>query len=110
MYAKDLIRGTIRTIVLKLLQENGKMYGYQITQKVKEVSKGEIALTYGALYPTLHKLESEGFLKTQTREVNNRLRKYYLLTAKGKKAAKIKVEEYASFANIMNQLILSRSK
>ena len=40
------------------------MYGYEITRKVEELTSGKIVLTYGALYPVLHKLESEGVLVT----------------------------------------------
>ena len=55
MYSKNLIKGTLQTIVLKQLEENGRMYGYEITQKVKEISDHKIEITEGALYPTLHK-------------------------------------------------------
>ena len=65
MLQTDLIKGSIRTIVLKLLKENGRMYGYEITRKVEELTEGRIKLTYGALYPVLHKLESEGVLVTE---------------------------------------------
>ena len=66
MYSKELIRGTLKTIILNLLSENGKMYGYEITQKVKILTDSKIKLTEGALYPTLHKLEAEGFVKTSS--------------------------------------------
>ncbi len=109
MFSNELIRGTLRTIVLKLLAEEEKLYGYQITQKVEEVSKGNIKLTYGALYPTLHKLEDEGLVKTTSVEVDNRLRKYYSLTVSGRKVAEEKIAEYKSFTETMKRLILSKS-
>ena len=109
MYSQDLLRGTLRTIVLKLLIENKKLYGYQITQKVERESQGKIKLTYGALYPILHKMENEGLLKSETMEVDNRLRKYYLLTETGKVASKQKIEEYAAFSKTMQNLILAKS-
>ena len=49
MYSKELLKGTLKTIILKLLSESDRMYGYQITQKVKEVTEGKINLTEGAL-------------------------------------------------------------
>ncbi|OEJ99851.1 PadR family transcriptional regulator [Roseivirga misakiensis] len=107
MYSKELIRGTLRTIILKLLSENGEMYGYEITQKVKELSSNEISLTFGALYPTLHKLEKEGIVTTKSREVDNRTRKYYALTDAGNEAARIKIEEYFQFAKMMNLIMIS---
>ena len=62
MKSKEFIRGTLKTIILKLLSEKEKMYGYEISQRVAELSKDEIQLTYGALYPILYKLESEKLL------------------------------------------------
>ncbi len=47
----EFLRGTLKTIILKLLAEYGKMYGYEITQSVKERTQGELILTFGALYP-----------------------------------------------------------
>ena len=83
IYSSELIKGTLKTIVLKLLADNKKMYGYEITQKVKEITKGELKITEGALYPALHKLEAEGVLEVEIENVDNRLRKYYKLTEPG---------------------------
>ena len=78
-----LYKGSLNTIILKLLQQHTKMYGYEITQKVKEITKGELKITEGALYPALHKLEAEGLLEVEMLKVDNRVRKYYMLTEKG---------------------------
>lgn len=61
MHSTELLKGTLQTIILKLLQDNGKMYGYEITQKVKDSSEQSIVLTEGALYPALHKMEAKDF-------------------------------------------------
>lgn len=105
MLSKEFIRGTIKTIILKLLAQNKKMYGYEITQRVAELSKKEIILSYGALYPVLYKLESEGLLITTTEIVDNRARKYYSLTAAGKKVAKVKVSELQEFNRILGLIV-----
>ena len=97
MKSKEYIKGTIKTIVLKLLSENERMYGYEISQRVKELSDGDIELTYGALYPILYKLESEQLLITTSEVVDNRVRKYYSLTSQGKEVAKVKVSELQKF-------------
>ena len=93
MNANPLLKGTLQTIILKLLEDNDRMYGYEITQKVKEVTKGEIVLTQGALYPALHKLEADGLLETSTEIVDNRVRKYYKLTEQGEKDVVFKMKE-----------------
>jgi DNA-binding PadR family transcriptional regulator len=64
--SSSMLKGSLQTILLKLLHENGKMYGYEITQKVKVITNGEIKLTEGAIYPSLHKLVAEGLLITHT--------------------------------------------
>jgi PadR family transcriptional regulator PadR len=58
--SNEYVRGTLKTIVLNLLAEHERMYGYEITQEVKDRTRGAIALTFGALYPVLHKLEQDG--------------------------------------------------
>ena len=80
MKNSQLYKGSLNTIIMKLLEENGKMYGYEITQKVKAITLGELNITEGALYPALHKLEAEGLLDVEVEKVDNRLRKYYKLT------------------------------
>lgn len=81
------------------------MYGYEITQKVKEITKGEIKLTEGAMYPSLHKMEADGYLETSTEQVDNRTRKYYALTASGEKALDLKVRETSSFIENLRLLL-----
>lgn len=110
MSGGEFIKGTIKTIILKLLAQNKQMYGYEITQRVAQLSKDEIKLTYGALYPTLYKLEAEGLLVTTTEIVDNRARKYYSLTAEGKKLAKVKVSELQKFNEILRTILADNTK
>ena len=97
MISTELLKGSLKSIVLKLLAENGRMYGYEITQKVSELSGGKIKLTFGALYPVLHKLESDGSVITESEVVNNRTRVYYKLTPAGTSMAEEKIEELREF-------------
>ena len=107
MASNEFIRGTIKTLVLKLLSEKDKMYGYEISAKVKELSNEEIQLTYGALYPILYKLESEGLLTTESELVDNRARKYYSLTKKGNDVAKEKVSELQQFMETVKGILIA---
>lgn len=105
MSSNTLIKGSLQTIILKLLEENEKMYGYEITQKVKELTAGEIKITEGALYPALHKLEAEGLLTTEIQQVDNRVRKYYSLTKDGQKEVSSKISELQAFVENMQRII-----
>ena len=105
MISGELLKGSLKTIVLKLLKENGRMYGYEITRKVEELTAGKISLTYGALYPVLHKLESEGILITESENFNNRIRIYYSLTPKGDSVVAEKIKELAEFVESLQRII-----
>lgn len=105
MYTSELIKGTLKTIVLNLLKENKRMYGYEITQRVKEKTDGKIQITEGALYPTLHALEKNGELETEEEYIGKRVRKYYKLTKKGFSTADEKVNEFSDFMNTMKFLL-----
>lgn len=105
MISTDLLKGSLKTIILKVLEENGRMYGYQITRKVEELTKGSIILTYGALYPVLHKLEDEGVLVTESENFNNRIRIYYKLTPGGKSVVAEKIRELNEFIETMKQIV-----
>jgi DNA-binding PadR family transcriptional regulator len=102
---QKLYKGSLQTIILKLLEENDKMYGYEITQKVKELTKGELNITEGALYPALHKLEADGLLDVEVAKVDNRLRKYYKLTENGTKETVSRLAEMEDFLKTMQSLV-----
>ncbi len=104
LYSSELIKGTLKTIVLKLLAGN-RMYGYEITQRVKELTFDKIQITEGALYPTLHALEAEGLVTVESEYIGKRVRKYYSLSQEGKTRTVEKVNEFADFINTMKFLL-----
>ena len=101
----DLFKGTLSTILLNLLEQHGKMYGYEITQKVKAITDGGFNLKEGALYPALHKLEAEGLVETSSEMVDGRMRKYYELSSGGQTAALNKIEEARAFIKTLQLLL-----
>lgn len=105
MSQQNLYKGNLRIIILKLLTDKEKMYGYEITQKVKELTKGKLNITEGALYPALHKLEAEGMLEVEVVKVDNRLRKYYKITGEGSKEIKLGLNELEEFIKTLQNII-----
>ena len=97
MYNKELTKGTLQPIILKLINGRDKMYGYEITQEVKALTLGKIDISEGALYPILHKLEAKGILETEKVYIGKRVRKYYSVTKEGKKAVVEISEEINDF-------------
>lgn len=104
MVSQEILKGTIKPLIIKLISENGKMYGYQITQKVKILSDNKINITEGALYPALHKLVEEGILITETTTIDNRIRRYYFLSESGKECANTKLEEVKNSILVLAQM------
>ena len=109
MYNKELTKGTLLPIILKLISKNDKMYGYEITQKVKEITKGKIDISEGALYPILHKLESDGILETEKVYLGNRVRKYYRITSSGQLAIVEITNELNDFISTLNLIFNSKT-
>jgi len=105
MKNSQLYKGSLTTIIMKLLEENGRMYGYEITQKVKGITAGALNITEGALYPALHKLEADGHLAVEVEKVDNRLRKYYKLTETGEKETVNRLAELEGFIKNMQALV-----
>ena len=105
MISRELIKGTLKYMVMNLLQKEGRMYGYEITRVLHEKSAGRIKLTFAALYPVLHKLEAEGLVQTETENVNNRIRMYYTLPDSGKRKALLLLNEFNDYLSLMQSLI-----
>lgn len=105
MYSKELIKGTLKPIILKLLEDYERMYGYQITQEVKKLSDGKIQITEGALYPLLHKLEAQNIIVVEKEMIGKRVRKYYRLSKSGKVIMQEKVQELSDFLGTLSLLL-----
>ncbi len=99
-----LLNGTIEVMMLEVIS-NGPTYGYEITQTVLDRSSGQFALKEGSLYPALHRLERDKMLEAYWSEHEGRRRKYYKLTAVGRKALQSRKQEWQSFANAVNSVL-----
>ena len=105
MYSKELLKGTLSAIILNLLAENKKMYGYEIFQRVKELSDGKILLKDGSLYPALQKMTKDGILSYQEEFIGKRVRKYYYLTPEGEAEKARCLEELKDFLATLNKVV-----
>jgi len=105
MVSNELLKGTLKTIILSLLEEKGRMYGYEMTKEVEKLTDGKVKITWGGLYPTLHKLEADHLIVAEEVNIGKRLRKYYTLTESGNNSAKEKVQEFIDFVAIMGKIL-----
>jgi len=110
MYSKELLKGTISAIILKLLSEHEKMYGYEISMRVKELSQGKILLKDGSLYPALQKMTNDGLLSFKEETVGGRVRKYYYITQQGQKEKTQHVNELKDFISTLNKIVFPELK
>jgi PadR family transcriptional regulator PadR len=82
----DVWQGTLSLMVLKTLEALGPLHGYGIARRIEQTSANHLALNYGTLYPSLLKLEQEGYIASEWGlSGNNRKAKFYRLTRAGRK-------------------------
>jgi transcriptional regulator len=82
----DVWQGTLALMILKTLESMGPQHGYGIARRIEQTSGDLLSVNYGTLYPSLLKLEQEGFIKSEWgASENNRRAKYYRLTRAGQK-------------------------
>lgn len=84
--SKEIVAASSRPLLLSLLAER-ESYGYELIRRLRELSNGEMEWTEGTLYPVLHRLEGENWIQSSWHEAESgRQRKYYKLTAVGRRA------------------------
>ena len=103
-FGRELIRGSLDLMVLSVLA-GGKKYGYLIQKEVREASAARVDLPAGTLYPLLHKLEDEGLIRSSWDTSTGRERKWYELTAAGKRRLSVQAQEWTDYAACVKQLL-----
>ena len=90
----DLVQGTLEMLILKTLALES-MHGYGVALRIEQVSGGVFRVNPGSLLPALSRMERAGHVKSEWRATeNNRRAKYYLLTARGRKALNSETEQW----------------
>lgn len=102
---RELMKGSTSILILSLL-ENSDMYGYQISQSLKDKSENIFDLKEGTLYPMLHGLENDDAIESYWFDAQNgKRRKYYKITPYGKKLLQQKKEEWQLYTKTVNTVI-----
>ena len=82
----DILQGTLVLLILKSLASNRRLHGYAITTHIQQVSAQLLRVEEGSLYPALHRLEQEGWVRAEWGKTEkNREARFYSLTAQGRK-------------------------
>lgn len=104
MDSKPLVAASLKPFVLAILAE-GESYGYEVIQKVRDLTDGEIEWTTGSLYPLLHRLENRGYLESTWRPADaGPRRKYYRLTARGRRALEAEKRQWLTVHHALESL------
>ncbi len=103
--SKDLVAASATPLVLSILKE-GDSYGYAIIKRVRELSDEEMAWTDGMLYPVLHRLEKQGYIRSYwNKSQTGRKRKYYALTGEGGEVLEILKAQWRLVNRTMNRTL-----
>ncbi len=101
MITKELVAASTEPLILSLLSQ-GESYGYAIIQEVKRLSRDEMQWTDGMLYPVLHRMEENGWIKSRWVESDTgRKRKYYSIKKDGKRALDDQREQWTTVHSVL---------
>jgi len=104
-FDREFLTGNMGTLILALLTERA-MYGYEILQEAERRSASLLRMKEGTLYPALHQMERSGLLHAEWRQgETGRPRKYYGLTAKGRRVAQSKRAQWQSMSAAMHAIL-----
>lgn len=102
---KELLKGSTVTLILSLL-ERQTMYGYEMIKAIEVRSEGIFQFKEGTLYPILHQLEADGCVESYWHEEEgSRKRKYYRITAQGRKLNEERTKEWKLFSSAVDRII-----
>jgi PadR family transcriptional regulator, regulatory protein PadR len=101
----DLVQGTLDLLILKTVSLE-PMNGWAIAKRIVQISNNVLQVQQGSLYPALHRLEHQGWIKAEWKDSeNNRRAKYYSLTAAGRKRLKAELENWQRLSNAIGLVI-----
>lgn len=102
--SKELMKGSTPMLVLSVISSED-MYGYKIVRELEIRSENVFSLKEGTLYPILHALEENELVTSYWVDVENRKRKYYHITHKGKKILKEKKAEFEAYSSAVGRVL-----
>ena len=91
----DILQGTLSLLILRTLEVRGKMHGYALTGHIQEASAELLRVEEGSLYPALHRMEQDGWVKAEWGMTGKgRKARFYSLTPKGERQLAVERESW----------------
>lgn len=101
----DLVQGTLDLLILKTLALE-PMHGWAIAQRIRQLSNEVLQVQQGSLYPALHRLEQQAWIKAEWGESdNNRRAKYYSLTRAGRKQLEREASSWERLSGAISTIV-----
>jgi transcriptional regulator len=101
----ELLQGTLDLLILKTLQA-GATHGWDIAQRIRQLSREVLSVNQGSLYPALHRLEAQGWIASEWGSSdNNRRAKFYKLTAVGRRQLAAETESWERFSRAVSLIL-----
>src|SRR6266542_3865964 len=101
----DLVQGTLDLLILKILALE-PMHGWAISQRLRQISGDALQVSDGSLYPALHKLEQEGWIKAEWKTSDlGRRAKFYALTRSGRRHLEQETAEWRRLSSAISRVI-----
>ncbi len=101
----DLVQGTLNLLILKILGLE-PLHGWAVSQRLRQISSDVLQVSDGSLYPALHKLEQEGWIKADWQITeNNRRAKFYALTEIGQRALERESENWERLSSAISGVV-----
>ena len=101
---RELKKGSAELLILALLEEKAR-HGYEIGKLIDERSEGVVRFHVASLYPLLYRLERRGWLKGEWEPACGRRRRFYRLTASGRKTLASQRARWREFSGAMNRIV-----
>jgi PadR family transcriptional regulator, regulatory protein PadR len=103
----DLLRGTLDLLILKALLLE-PLHGVGISRRIAQITSGAFQVSFGSLFPSLHRMEEKGWVEAEWRaSENNRRAKYYRLTTSGRAQLKVEERDWNTVVKIMTAAVES---
>ncbi len=101
----DLLQGTLDLLILRTLQTEPR-HGWAISERIQQISRDVLQVNQGSLYPALHRLERQGWIKAETgvSELGRRAR-FYRLTPAGRKQLEIETSDWTRLAGAIGRVL-----
>ena len=102
----DILQGTLQLLILKTLASRGRLHGYAIKARIHEVSNELLRVEEGSLYPALHRMEDEGWIRAEW-DVTEKKRdaRFYSLTPKGRKQLAEEEEHWSRLTEFVRRVM-----